>query len=672
MHDDQPRHSLTELPSESVPLVSEGAAEPSPPPSPPGEQPPSPPEPGAPEDIRTWQRQLVQGVLRILTIVGALALVVVSYNDAYVEKELGLIPFYVGAYAVLLVITFWRRVPYGVQAGTLLGLIYGLAVLGLFEAGLSGDGRVFLLTLPPLAVIFFGRREGIFALAVTMLTLVAFAWAFSTGRIVIPVEDLANSDDAAAWLSGGVVFFMLGTLLLTSQNYLIPRLASALTQSRQLARELAGHRAELEERVAERTLALQNANYALQRRAMQLEASAEIGRAITSVFDIHELLRKTVNLIRERFGFYHAGIFLLDESGEWAVLQEATGEAGFQMKAQGHRLEVAESSMVGWTALHGQPRIALDVGEDAVHFVNPLLPHTRSEMTLPLMVGGKVLGVLDIQSTAEAAFDEEDARVLQNMADQIAIALENARRISHETALLETASPIYRVSRRLTTAMTEKEVADAIIEAVAETGADSCSVGIFEPPDSDSPETVYFVNSWRRDRTSLVSPGARVPLSASHVPLHALNNLWVVPDVTQAPDLTEEQVAFVLKTGMRAMVIVPLRVRGRLMGFLAISRVAPGPFTESALRLYEVLSDQAAVALERALLLARTRQQAERERLRAEIVNRLRASTEVDTILQTAIRELGRALQTTEGMIYLGVDGVEPVTASSAEEKAEG
>jgi GAF domain-containing protein/HAMP domain-containing protein len=444
------------------------------------------------------------------------------------------------------------------------------------------------------------------------------------------------------------------------------------TAFNKMAEQIQASCAELEERVAERTRELQEANWQLQRRAMQLEASAEVGRAITSVFDMNELLRRTVELIRERFGFYHAGIFLLDNTGEWAVLQEATGDAGAQMKAQGHRLAVGETSMVGWTALHRRPRIALDVGEDAVHFANPLLPHTRSEMTLPLMVGGRVLGVLDIQSTAEAAFDEDDVRVLQNMADQIAIALENARRISQETTLLETASPLYRVSRRLTTAMTEKEVAEAIIAAVADTGADSCAIGIFDPPESDAPEAIYFISSWRRDRASLVPPGARLPMSASNVPVHVLNNLWVVPDVTQSPDLTEEQAAFALEMGMRAMVAVPLRVRGRLMGFLAVSRIAPGPFAESALRLYEVLSDQAAVALERALLLKQARQQAERERLRAEIANRVRASTEVDTILQIAIRELGRALRSSEGIIYLGGDSEEPVTVSSAKEKAEG
>jgi signal transduction histidine kinase len=181
---------------------------------------------------------------------------------------------------------------------------------------------------------------------------------------------------------------------------------------------------------ARRRRALQEANYMLQRRAMQLEASAKVGQVITSIFEMEDLLRQTVELVSNHFGFYHAGIFLLDEAGEWAVLQEATGRPGAQMKARGHRLAVGETSMVGWTALHRQPRIALDVGEDAVHFDNPLLPHTRSEMTLPLLVGDRVLGVLNVQSTEEAVFDEADVRVLQSMADQVAVAIENARRLA--------------------------------------------------------------------------------------------------------------------------------------------------------------------------------------------------------------------------------------------------
>ena len=184
--------------------------------------------------------------------------------------------------------------------------------------------------------------------------------------------------------------------------------------------ELQAIRASLERRVADRTRDLE-------RRAVQLRAAAIVARDAASAHELGELLNRAVNLIRDRFGFYHAGIFLVDDQGEYAVLQAATGEAGRQMLAQGHRLKVGEVGVVGYVTRHGEPRIALDVGADAVHFQNPFLPETRSEMALPLRVGERVIGALDVQSREVAAFDEDDVAVLEAMADQLAVAIENAR-----------------------------------------------------------------------------------------------------------------------------------------------------------------------------------------------------------------------------------------------------
>ncbi|HIE37864.1 MAG TPA: GAF domain-containing protein, partial [Anaerolineae bacterium] len=153
-----------------------------------------------------------------------------------------------------------------------------------------------------------------------------------------------------------------------------------------------------------------------------------------------DLLDRAVNLIRERFGFYHAGIFLLDERGEYAVLRAATSEAGRRMLERGHKLKVGEVGIVGYVTSTGQPRIVLDVDTDAIHFKNPLLPETRSELALPLRVGDRIIGALDVQSVQEAAFDEEDVAILQTMADQLAVAiekLERAAQIQAEHARLE-------------------------------------------------------------------------------------------------------------------------------------------------------------------------------------------------------------------------------------------
>lgn len=163
-----------------------------------------------------------------------------------------------------------------------------------------------------------------------------------------------------------------------------------------------------------------------ERRARLLEAASQVGKQVTSILDLYELLPKTVDIICDSYGFYYAGVFLLDENGENAVLRAGRGDAGKEMIKAGYKLEAADHSMIGWSILHRQARIALDVGEDAVHFKNPYLPLTRSEMALPLVVGEKVLGAVTVQSTEERAFSDEDILTLQTMADQLAVAINNA------------------------------------------------------------------------------------------------------------------------------------------------------------------------------------------------------------------------------------------------------
>jgi len=161
-------------------------------------------------------------------------------------------------------------------------------------------------------------------------------------------------------------------------------------------------------------------------RTEQLKATSEVGRVISSILDPDELIREVVNLITERLGYYYAAIFLISPDGSWAELRSATGEAGQVLQTKKHRLALSGKSMVGTAINLRKAHIAHDVGQEAVRFDNPLLPHTRSEIALPLIAGGHVLGALDAQSTEENAFDEEVVEILQGMANQVAIALENA------------------------------------------------------------------------------------------------------------------------------------------------------------------------------------------------------------------------------------------------------
>jgi DNA-binding LacI/PurR family transcriptional regulator/nitrogen-specific signal transduction histidine kinase len=165
----------------------------------------------------------------------------------------------------------------------------------------------------------------------------------------------------------------------------------------------------------------------LESRARQLQTAAEVSRAAGSTLDPDELIQQVVDLARERFDLYYAGLFLVDRTGKWAMLRAGTGEAGQKMLEQGHKLKISETSMIGWCIANRQARIALDVGEEAVRFDNPWLPETRSELALPLISRGEAIGALTIQSAQESAFSEEDITVLQTMADQLANAIANAQ-----------------------------------------------------------------------------------------------------------------------------------------------------------------------------------------------------------------------------------------------------
>jgi PAS domain S-box-containing protein len=173
----------------------------------------------------------------------------------------------------------------------------------------------------------------------------------------------------------------------------------------------------------------------LQHRSTQLETVAEVSRIVSGILDSRELAQRIVDLVREQFDLYYVGLFLIDRGGEqvsefgskWAQLAAGTGQAGRKMRKQGHRLEVGGSSMIGQCIATGDARVALDVGEEAVHFKNPLLPDTHSELALPLISRGQAIGALSIQSSQEAAFTEEDISIFQTMAGQMANAIENSR-----------------------------------------------------------------------------------------------------------------------------------------------------------------------------------------------------------------------------------------------------
>jgi HAMP domain-containing protein len=226
-------------------------------------------------------------------------------------------------------------------------------------------------------------------------------------------------------------------------------LASALNR---MAEELSGMYRSLEARVEERT--------------RQVRTAAEVARAATSVTNLDDLLRRAVELIPERFGYYHASIFLLDETGQWAVPRASTGEVGAALIARGNKPAVGSQSMIGWVTLSNHPRVASDVNRDPLHVKDELLPGTRSEAVIPLQVGGKVLGALDVQSLKPHTFNPEDVAVLQMLADQLSAAIQNARLAQTSALAADRARLISEVTARMSGTLEAEKVLEDCAHAL--------------------------------------------------------------------------------------------------------------------------------------------------------------------------------------------------------------
>ncbi len=423
---------------------------------------------------------------------------------------------------------------------------------------------------------------------VVMATLAGLVGVYMARRLSVPLRTLTET---ASRVAGGE----MGLQATPAGPAEVVDLARAFNSMTVQLRELIGG---LEERVAARTLELE-------RRSTYLEASAEVASAASSILKVEQLIQQMVELIRQRFSLYYVGLFLVDEIGEWAVLQAGTGEAGRVMLARPHRVKVGEG-MIGWCVANAQPRIALDVGEDAVRLETDELPETRSEAALPLRARGRVVGALTVQSDQPAAFDQEIITVFQSMADQIAIALENARLFAESHAALEAAGRAYGELSR--------EAWISLLQARPDMGYRSDEHGVITLEETWRPEMVRALQEKKVIRGDGAGEEEKIPLA------------------------------------------VPIRVRGEVIGVLDTHKPAEeGGWTDEEVALLEELTDQLGEALEGARLYRDTQRRAAREQLISHVVNRMRSAVDMETLMQTTIREVANILGVSSAFVQLGI-----------------
>lgn len=354
------------------------------------------------------------------------------------------------------------------------------------------------------------------------------------------------------------------------------------------------------------------ANARLQRRVLQLQTAVQISQAATTVLDPDALIEQIVEMIRERFDLHYAGLSMVDSSGRWAVLRAGTGEAGRQMLAQGHRVEVGDASTVGWCIAHAQARIAPDPDTRSrrdVSTLDALLPEIRSEIALPLRSHDRVIGALELHSTDREAFSQEDSAVLQVVADQIAVAIDNVQSFAQTRTRLEELEARQR-------------------RQVREQWTDS----------GQAPTALYYER---------VQPGAAPSGDTAEALSQIIEQALARRKVVVGSDTSDG-------SGKTA-VVAPLSLRGEIIGTLGLCGTPDQRgWTDDEIALIEAVADQMALALENVRLLEETQKRAERERLIRDITAKVRASADMEAILRTAVRELGTALGTGRAFVRVG------------------
>ncbi len=376
----------------------------------------------------------------------------------------------------------------------------------------------------------------------------------------------------------------------------------------------------------------------LHRRNTQLQAAAQVSKSAGTLLNPDELMSQAVHVIQERFDFYYVGIFLLDDAGEYAVLRVGTGEAGRNMLRAGHKLAVGGESMIGWSIAHAEARIALDVGKEAVRFDNPHLPRTRSEMALPLVSRGQVLGALTVQSEQESAFSREDIIVLQTMADQLAIAIENARLYQQAHRRASELAALVEIDRDISASLELQTVLERIAtHALRLLDADDSEVYLQEA-DGQTLRAVVALGEYSDEIKAF-------PLRLGK----GIVGCVAQSGVAEVVDSVEDDPRSVHIAGTpqetHALACTPLVSKDHVIGVMALVRLRErGSFNRGDLDFMMSLARQAVIAIENARLFEAERTARERAETLHAASQALSATLDLQQVFALILSELRKVL----------------------------
>lgn len=561
---------------------------------------------------------------RLLTGVAAVGLAALILNYLSLDPTLSPLgrlkdmwPFTLG-WLITVVAWAWRGLGYRPRALLAIAIVYLLGIVTFRRGGLPGSGRVWMLVLPVVTFILLGPRPGLLAGIISIVTYGAFAIIFSQEWLIPTMLD-EEPNALGTWGSEGASFLTISSILVLLLWSFTRGWLEALTGIGAANEELRARTRELEETAAR-----------LHRQTSQLQTTAEIAHAGSSILEPERLAIEVVNQMEESLrsaGVYHASLFLLEKASsdarqQVAAMKAATGEAGRLLLDMGYKLELDETTAVSWSIVNQQARVA-EVEEGTAQVGSIPMPHTRSEIALPLRSRGRVIGAVAIHSTKEAAFDDSDVVALQTMADQIALAIDNAQLFSQtETALEELRTTQQRY--------------------LAEAWGTFLAIKPIFQVDHVHPGTVEGDGKLLREaRRAALMHGRTVAIDDS-----AVRSDQTDPEKATAgvPSVSPGQAALV----------VPVQVGGQSIGTIALHEPRHRRAWNTAdITLVETIAQQVAQTVENLRLVDEVQRRAARERLTREITDKMRRASSVEGIVQTAVDEIFSSMGTSRAFVRL-------------------
>ena len=358
---------------------------------------------------------------------------------------------------------------------------------------------------------------------------------------------------------------------------------------------------------------IQRSAAATHRNASLLSATSEVGHIATTILDLQELFSRSVNLIQERFGFYHVQVFMVRDT--MAELVASTGDAGQQLLAREHKIEVGSNSVIGRVTHAGEPVVARDTDSDAVHRHNPLLPHTRAELAVPILDGNTVIGALDMQSTEPDAFQDEDVQALQTMANLLSTAIRNAR-------LFEAQEKAAQEQQRVV------QQSEANLREIQRLNRQLTRLG-WDDYVNQSPDI------------------AGVTLEADQFLPTAEWSESLIEATRHSKTVVHQA------NGRPGVVAVPVTLRGEVIGAIEVEADDEVAQTE-AIEMAQAVAQRLATSLDNARLFEEAQASTIQEQRINTIVARYQSATSVDDLLRITLTELSEALGAQRGAIRLG------------------